>query len=140
MYKYVGVSGSMLLPIFICDQVPNTLFDTTSLGQDYLHEAVSIQDRAHITDVGSSPLISRSHYENMWARAHKPASNMSVRIRPTAIVHNSLFLLLAITVSYITPALSSSSTLLEKVNYSKTIVLHEHGLHQFVLHLPVSFL
>ena len=64
-----------------------TLFDTTSLRQDYLHEVVSIQGPAHIADVGSSPLISRLNYENMWARpregrAHDPTSNMSVGIRP----------------------------------------------------------
>ena len=42
---------------------PTTLFDTTSLDRDYLHEVnlVSIQGRAHIANVGSSPLV--SHYE-----------------------------------------------------------------------------
>ena len=67
VYKYVGISGSSPLPI--CDRIPTTLFDTTSLGWDYLHEVVSIQDRVHITDVGLSPLISRSLYDNMWAWA-----------------------------------------------------------------------
>ena len=33
-----------------------------------LHEVVSIQGWAHITDVGSSPLILPSHDENKWAR------------------------------------------------------------------------
>ena len=60
------VSGWSPLPI--CECVPTTLFDTTSLGQDCLHKVVSIQDRDHITDVGSRPLTSRSHYENMWSR------------------------------------------------------------------------
>ena len=46
--------GSSPLPI--CDCVPSTLFDTTSLGGDYVNEVVSIQGRAHIADVGQSPL------------------------------------------------------------------------------------
>ena len=35
-YKYVGLSG--LSPLPICDRVPTTVFDNTSLDQDYLHE------------------------------------------------------------------------------------------------------
>ena len=46
------------------------LFDTTSLGRDYLDEVVSIEGRAHIVDVGSSPFISRSDYENMCPRPY----------------------------------------------------------------------
>ena len=49
---------------------------------DYLDEAVSIQGRAHIADVGSSPLILRSHYKNLWVWPHDPTSNMSVKTRP----------------------------------------------------------
>ena len=78
MYKYVGISG--LSPLLICDPVLTMLLDTTSLDQDYLSEGVLIQGRAHIADVGWSPLISRSHCENMWV--HDPTSNMSVGTRP----------------------------------------------------------
>ena len=60
-----GIYGSSLHPI--CDRIPTALFDTKFLGSDYLHEVVLIPDRAHIADVGSSLLISCSHYENMWA-------------------------------------------------------------------------
>ena len=66
VYKYVDISGVSPLPIK--DRIPTLLFDTTSLGWDYLHEVISIQGRAHIADIGSSSLILHSHYENMWAQ------------------------------------------------------------------------
>ena len=59
----LGKIGSS--PLSICDRVPLHYFDTTSLGRAYLNEVVSIQGRAHIADLGSSPLILHSHYENV---------------------------------------------------------------------------
>ena len=53
--KYVGISGSS--PLLICNCIPTTLFDITSLGQDYLHEVVSIQGLAHIADEGWAHLF-----------------------------------------------------------------------------------
>ena len=60
------ISGiSWLSPLPVCDCIPTTPFDTTSLGRDYLHKVVSIQGQAHIAYVGSRSLISRSRYENL---------------------------------------------------------------------------
>ena len=40
-------------------------------GRDYLHEVVSIQGPTHVVDVGSSPLISRSHYKYVGMTLHQ---------------------------------------------------------------------